>query len=561
MEDAVRRAALANRARHGKANPKSVLGAVLGENPELKGDMGELRECIQRVVREVNALPDSEVGGAEAAGSPAPAKDKPELALPGDPSGVVMRFAPNPNGAPTLGNARGIVVNSELAKKHSGKLILRFDDTDPRTKPPLAEAYDWYVEDLKWLGAEPAEVVAASERMEKYYEAAGELVGKGAAYVCSCTGEGFKKLKDAGEACPHRERGVEENQKLWSEMLSGSMEEGSGVLRIKTDLSNPDPALRDWVAFRIIKTPHPRTSDKYCVWPTLDFEGGVEDHLLGVTHILRGKDLADAEKRQKFFYDALGWTYPEVLHWGRISVTDEKGEVLKLSTSGIAEGVRSGEYSGWSDVRLPTLRALARRGVTAEAVRNTMLDLGLSLNDVSVSLETLYAENRKILDASADRFFFVEDPVPATLSCPPAKTVRLPLHPSHPERGLRECSLEHEGEGLEIQIAKSDAADLKVGDKLKLIGLPFVEVKSASGGLALECIEGKHSAKKIQWLCNGLDAEILLPDKPPSEPACGLCEPACGGLEVGGVVQFERVGFCRLDAKEGKKLVFCFGHK
>jgi len=488
-----------------------------------------------------------------------------ELTLAGDTSTVVMRFAPNPNGPPTLGHARGIVVNSELVKKYGGKLILRFDDTDPKTKKPLPEAYDWYMRDCRWLGFNPDEIVECSSRLPEYYGHARKLIELGKAYVCECAKERFKECKDAGRACQHRNKSVEENTDGWDKMLSGQLEEGDAVLRIKTDLNSPDPALRDWVAFRIVKAEHPKTGSRYSVWPMLDFAGAIEDHLLDVTHIIRGKDLMDSEKRQKYVYDYLNWDYPEVMHWGRISVEETEGAdatKTKLSTSRIAKAIEEGQYSGWDDPQLHTLMALRRRGITPDAIRNMMLGLGLSEHDISVSMENFYSENRRILDANASRYFFVEDPVEVTLEKAPLKTVRLPLHPSFKERGVREQTLEVDRQGnATVFVTRKDAEIIEREGKAKLIGLPCIQkTGSEKNVLRTTCLTGKTDAQKMQWVQQHLNADILMNDRPESQPVKGYCEKACGLLQEGEVIQFERFGFCRLDKKQAEKLVFCFGH-
>jgi glutamyl-tRNA synthetase len=502
-----------------------------------------------------------------------------ELSLPGDTSGVVMRFAPNPNGPPTLGHARGIIINAELVRKYNGRLILRFDDTDPKTKRPLPEAYGWYVDDCKWLGFNPDLIVECSSQLLEYYKNAEDLIKLGKAYVCECSKERFKECKDAKRACMHRDKTPEENLEGWRMMLSGGYQEGGAVLRIKTNLAAQNPAERDWVAFRIVKEPHPKVGSKYNAWPMLDFAGAIEDHLLGVTHIIRGKDLADSGKRQQYVYDYLGWTYPNVLHWGRIKVVEdveeteaegeeEEGEkVTKLSTSRIARAIQEGLYTGWDDPQLHTLMALRRRGITADAIRNLMLSLGLSESDISVSMENLYAENRKVLDKTANRYFFVEDPVEVTLENPPKKTVRIPLHPSFKERGVREQVLAMEGTTTRIYISKKDAELLDSEGSVKLIGLPCIQKKGAGKNtLTAVClIEGKDAkaaqAQKIQWVQDHIPAEILMNDRPSSQPKMGYCEKACQSLKEGDIIQFERFGFCRLDRKEKDRLVFCFGHQ
>ncbi|MCD4801043.1 MAG: glutamate--tRNA ligase, partial [Methanococcoides sp.] len=410
--------ALQNAVKYGKAPQLgAVMGKVMGLCPHLRPLSKEVGPVIQHVLDEVMKEGPEEWQARLETIAPElieelNTKKEPDKGLKPldvkEGESVVMRFAPNPNGPPTLGSTRGIVVNSEYVKRYGGKFIIRFDDTDPQTKRPMLEAYDWYLEDCEWLDAKPDEVVIASDNMEVYYEYARQLLGMGHAYVCFCEGGDFKKFKDAKEPCPHRGHAPEVNLEHWDKMLAGEYEEKAAVVRIKTDIEHKDPAMRDFGAFRIVKTAHPRpeVDDKYVVWPLLDFEGAIEDHVLGMTHIIRGKDLMDSEKRQGYIYNYLGWEYPKTTHWGRVKMH----EFGKFSTSGLRQSIEDGEYSGWDDPRLPTLRALRRRGIKPEAIRKFMIDMGVGETDVSLSMDTLYAENRKIIDTIANRYFFVWDP-------------------------------------------------------------------------------------------------------------------------------------------------------
>jgi glutamyl-tRNA synthetase len=206
--------------------------------------------------------------------------------------------------------------------------------------------------------------------------------------------------------------------------------------------------------------------------------------------------------------------------------------------------------------------ALRRRGITPEAIRNLMLSLGLSESDINVSMENLYSENRKILDATANRYFFVEDPVEVVVRGVPLKTVRIALHPSFKERGVREQTLKVEQDGkAKIFISKKDAEMLEKEGRVKLIGLPCVQ-KTTASGLEIECLkEGESKTQKIHWVQDHINAEILMHDRPPENTVKGFCEKACLKLQEGEVIQFERYGFCRLDKKKKDKLVFCFGHQ
>jgi len=545
--------ALANALKYGRAEKGAVIGKVVAEVPEVKRNLRELMKLFDEVISHVNSLSDGEREKLLREIAPELLERRKEERKTGglpplDAEHPVMRFAPNPNGPPTLGSARGMVVNGEYARMHDGKLILRFDDTDPKTKRPIPEAYEWYIEDFEWLGYRPDVIIAASERIPVYYEYAEKLIEMGHAYVCSCSREEFKKFKDSSVSCPHRERAVEESLELWEKMLSGDLSPGEAVLRIKTDMSHPDPAVRDWVAFRIIDVPHPRVGDRFRVWPTLDFESAIEDHLQGVTHIIRGKDLRDSEVRQRYIYSYFNWEYPKTIYWGRLKIH----EFGKLSTSMIAKGISEGFYEGWDDVRLPTLRALRRRGITAEAIRRFFISLGVGENDVSISMENLYAENRKIIDPIAKRYFFVYNPKRMLIRGLPEKLVARP--PLHPKRELGYREIEVEGEVL---IAESDFREMREGEFIRLKDLCNVRI------LSLSPLEAEYEGKElkgyriIHWAPpDGIKTRVLSPD--------GIYEGVSEKAvikEIGNVIQFERFGFARIEKFEDGILQACFAHK
>jgi len=565
----IRGYAILNKLKYEKAHEKVVLGKILAERKELRKGVKEILEEVRKIVREVNTLSKEEIEILKKKISIEEEYDKKrsrekiyeyryEINLPEEkkqkPKKIRTRMAPNPNGAMTLGSARGIIVNHYLAKKYNGKFILRFDDTDPKTKAPMLEAYQWYLEDCKFLKSEPDEVYYASDRIHLYYPYAEKLIKLGKAYVCFCKAKEFKKLKDKKRECPHRNTPIKENLENWKKMLNGVYKEGEAVLRIKTDMANKDPALRDWVGFRIIETEHPRVKNRYRVWPLLDFESAIEDHLLKVTHIVRGKDLADSERRQKFIYEYFGWKYPKVIHWGRVKIR----EFGKLSTSGIRKGIEKGEYEGWDDPRLPTIRALKRRGITPEAIRNLILSLGITETDISLSLENLFAENRKIIDKKVNRYFFVPNPVEIVIENLGYVKLKVPLHPNFPERGYREIEVNPKEK---IFISKEDAKNFKNGEEIRLMNLCNVKItekiwKKEKKIIATRLKEKNLKVKKIQWVQSYMLGKILTPEG----EIKGFCEDNCKNIKIGETIQFERVGFVVLEEKHEEILKFCFGH-
>ena len=396
-------------------------------------------------------------------------------------------------------------------------------------------------------------MMIASDRLPLYYEIAEDLIRKGAAYVCLCDQATFKKYKDAAKACPHRDQEPETNLELWEKMMDGSFQPGDAVLRIKTDIVHKDPALRDWAAFRIVAADHPRTGEKYRVWPLLDFESGVEDHLLGITHIIRGKDLMDSERRQRYLYDHMGWSYPTTIHWGRIKIH----QFGSFSTSALRRALEAGEYSGWDDPGMPTVMALRRRGIRSEALRKFMIDLGVGETDISISMDTVYAENRKLVDPEAKRRFFVKDPIFLKIEGDLPALAKAPIHPTQ-DRGFRKIPVEPP-----VLVSEEDFANLTVGEKLRLKDLCNLEITSLDPFRARSLGEDPEQAKLmklriIHWAPrDGVSVKVMRPEGADS----GIGE---AGIvdDLGQVVQFERYGFVRIDSVDanGEVLAY-FAHR
>ena len=556
IRDLIEKYALQNAVKYNAApNAGAVMGKLMGERPELRSRAKEVSPLVGEVLARVEKTNPEEWKRRLEEIAPEllvqlSEKKEPDKGLPsleGAEGGVVMRFAPNPNGPPTLGSARGIIVNSEYVKKYGGKFIIRFDDTDPVKKRPMPEAYGWYLEDCQWLAAKPDQVIVASERIEQYYPIAEELIRRGGAYVCRCPQAAFKEHKEKGIECIDRGQSIEENLDLWKKMLDGTLKEGEAVLRVKTDMHHKDPAIRDWPAFRIVTAPHPLVGDKYRVWPLLDFESAVEDHLLGTTHIIRGKDLADSGSRQRYLYSYLGWEYPRVIHWGRVKIH----QFGSFSTSKLRKAIEAGEYSGWDEPRVPTVRAMRCRGIRSEALRKFMIDLGVGETDISLSMDSIYAENRKLVDPEANRRFFVWEPVELEIEGDVPLMAHAPLHPTD-ERGFREIPA-----GNRLFICRSDLEGFRVGDNIRLKDLCNVQITSLEPARAR--FLGKDMGKRIKiihWApADGVKVRVLKPDGMDE----GLGEAGIAE-ELGKVVQFERYGFVRVN-KIGEPILAYFAHR
>jgi len=552
----VRKYALQNAVEYdGAGQAGSVLGRLLGERADLRGRARDLKELVESEVAAANQLAASE--GVEAARAALAAtnpealqrqkqqkrvglKELPE-AIRGE---VVLRFAPNPNGPLTLGHARGVAINFEYAKMYDGKVVLRFDDTDTKVKPPLPEAYDWIEAQYEWLAGRPADIIIrASERMPVYLAHAEQMLSGDFGYVCRCTAADFKQLRDAREVCPCRTRSVEENLADWQAMNDGEIAEGGAVVRVKTDLELPNPALRDWPALRIQHTPHPIVGKAHNVWPLLDFQSAIEDHEQGVTHIVRGKDLMDSTRKQTLLYEHFGWTYPQTLYWGRVKIHEFGG----FSTSGMRAAIENGEYSGWDDPRLPTLAALRRRGFDAAALRAFWIDLGLTQKDISISMQTIESFNSSEIDARCERRSFVRDPRLLSLdasSCSggPGTSISNARHPDGAVEGSRKWEL---GDGA-ILIEAADADE--TGGPLRLKDYADVDIDAGTSVARVESWSRSDRRAIVHWLpqimarkarlTRGIGHDLVVEE--------GMLE----GFELveGAIVQLERVGFARIES-------------
>jgi len=558
----VRKFALLNAVKHGgKAQKGAVVGKILGERPEYRDRVNDVSALIDEIVEEVNGLsPDEQKRMVDTEWPEAFVKEKAEeKRLPPLPNvsnypQVITRYAPNPDCVLHLGSARAIVLCYEYAQMYRGKFVLRFEDTDPKLKRPVLEFYDDIREDLAWLGCKPDEEYIQSDRIPIYYEYAERLVRDGNAYVCTCRPEQFRKRIIAQRPCDCRNLSVEEHLERWKRMLDGGYEEGEAVVRVKTDLHHPNPAVRDWPALRIIdpvKYPHPRVGSKYRVWPLYNLASGVDDHLIGITHIIRGKEHLTNQARQEYMYQHLGWKYPETIHYGRLKITG-----ASLSKSKIVQGMRDGLYKDWDDPRLATFVALRRRGIKPDAIKKMIIDIGPKTSDVTLSWENLYAYNRKILDPTTDRYFFVNSPIELTVRrVPKLFEARLKLHPDEPNRGFREYTVQPQGDDNQVTlwVSRKDIDSSNVGTIIRLMELFNVKIESANvySAQSLFVSESYEDAREVKaqlihWVLIGHDmpCRVIMPDASVAE---GVAESACEKLKPNDIIQFERFGFVRVD--------------
>lgn len=550
LKEKIRELAIENAVRHsGRADPGSVLGKLLSLRPDLRPRARELLGLVVEVCNEVNSMSPEQL--REYAQKEERKKEELKLPpLPGASVGsVVTRFAPNPNSVLHLGSARAAILSHEYARMYSGKFILRFEDTDPRLKRSDVRFYDMIREDLRWLGITWEEEYIQSERLEIYYEHAERALEMGLAYITECDRETFRAYVSEGRPCPERDEPPEKQLRRWEDMLSGKYREGEAVFRVKTDLLHPNPAVRDWPAFRIIdpeRHAHPIVGRKYRVWPLYNWAAAIDDHLLGITHILRGQEHYVNMIRQKYLYDGFGWRYPVAIHYGRLLLPEGS-----LSKSEIERGIKEGRYTGYDDPRLMTLRALRRRGIRPEAIKAIIISMGINTNDAVVDVKNLLAINRKIIDPISNRYFAVFRPVKVRLSGLPGDAeVRLPKHPTFKERGMRVLRVPASSPFVYVE-----EEDLRgnAGREARLIGLGnFIfgegELRFVDNDLARA-----KGMPHLHWVPEAQSAEVsVLTDK--GEVIKGLCESNALEEKPDSTVQFERRFFARIERVEGNSV-------
>lgn len=568
-EETIRKLALENALKFkGQANPKALMGGVMKNHPDAKSQMKDVVLTINKIVEDINKFsleqqkeellkldPEFELKQQESK----QARKEKRSSLPDLPNAiegkVVTRIPPEPSKYNHLGHAMSFLINYLYAKKYGGKSVLRFEDTNPEKETQeFVDAMNTDV--LEYLNIAPDQIIFASDHMEKYYEIAQSFIEKGQAYVCQCTQSEIAPARREMKCCSHRDNSVEENKKLWEQMKAGTLKEGTHVLRLKIDMQHKNAVMRDPVIYRLSYTPHYRQGEKYKVWPMYDFENAVEEGLCKVTHVMRSNEFDSRIELQNYIAKLLD--FPEVTykHYGRYNVpgaTTQGREIRAL--------IESGNYLGWDDPRLVTLRALKRRGILREAYYELAQKIGLSKTQTNLDFSVIAAVNRSLLDASAKRFFAVKNPVIITVNNIPKnlKEFNLAYHPDgiKGERKLP-CTKEYY---LEIEDNSScpigsiirfmDSMNVKKIDETtyEFVSESYSDYKSFNGKALIHFVPKNGDEIK---------AEILLPDIKIQKI---ICESNVGMLKPDMVIQLERYAFVRFDhVKEDGTIHFWYTH-
>ena len=556
----------------GTPNSKAVTGKIMAELPEMRKQAKDVISAVENAINLISNMSPKDIENKIKEVSPEFFSEKPkekevqkELPpLEGAEMGkVVTRLPPEPNGYPHIGHGMSFYFNYYYARKYDGKVILRFDDTNP--KKEKLEYYEAIKQDLKWLKITWDQEHNMSDDMELYYKYALDLINMGKAYVCNCDAEYVSKLRFESKDCPCVSNSIQDNLSLWKEMETS--EEGKYSLRLRADMSSKNTVMRDPTMLRVVDHPHPIQGDKYRIWPVYDFACAIEDSVLGVTHVLRSNEFALRIELQDYIRGLLNLRNPKIIEYSRFTV---KG--APTSKRLIRPLIEENLVSGWDDPRLVTIRGLKRRGITPEAIHMVAEEIGLSKSEPEIDWSLIESLNRKVIDSTSDRFYFVPDPINLDVIDASYQVIHLKKHPDF-DRGYRDVQITGK-----FYISGNDAKELTKGQIVRLKDLYNIFIIDTQGNSIKAMHTDEKSSKdelskvkKIQWVSDKrVNVSVIVPGilyegeeiNPRSlETVSGYGEEGISNLKEGDIVQFERFGFVRVDKVEPNKVTVILTHK
>ena len=559
LKKEIRKIALQNAVEHdGKTKDKVVLSKSLGTIPELKNNVKEVIPEIASIVSQINGMSIEEQKTEIQNNFPEILDVKENVKeervglppLEGAEQGkVVTRFTPAPNGYPHIGHAKAAIISEEYAKMYGGKLVLRYDDTNP--EDTRLEYWAAIKVGLDWLGIEFDEIKNTSDDIGLFYDKCAEMIKKNYAYVCTCKRDTISKNRKEMVSCECSMGDVKQNEERWERMFK-KYKPGEAVVRFRGDMESKNTVMRDPVLFRINDARHAQLAEEHRVWPSYDIAVAVEDSTDGITHALRSKEYELRNELYHAILDALDMRHPKMLEFSRLEF---KG--MPVSKRILRPLIDEGKVSSYDDPRLPTLAALERRGITPEAIRKFTLSLSLTKADTLAPFDSLEAFNRKIVDENSIRLFMVKDPKTLTIRNLPNSTVELPNHPSN-KMGTRKVMVEDS-----VFLSSDDVKSLKIGDQLRLMGLGNVKITSVNSEITGEFTGDERDVNfmKLQWVSqkNAHELKILIPQRlfvddkfneESLEKINVYVEPHYLELKNGEEIQFVRFGYCRKDSSK-----------
>ena len=515
---------------------------------------------------------------------------------------VQTRFPPEPNGFLHIGHAKSISLNFGIAREFEGTCFLRFDDTNPATED---EIYIRSIqEDVRWLGFDWGDRLRfASEYFDYVYESAEKLIEKGVAFVCDLTSDQIREGRglpgQPGKDSPYRNRTVAENLDLFRRMRAGEFVDGSHTLRAKIDMASPNFNMRDPVMYRIKRAPHPKTGDKWVIYPMYDYAHCLSDSFEGTTHSICTLEFEDHRPLYDWFLSELALeSHPQQIEFAKLAV-----DYTITSKRKLKELVENELVRGWDDPRMPTLAGLRRRGYPSAAIRDFCDRVGVAKNEGVVEMGLLEHCVREDLDRSAPRAMGVLRPLKLTIETWPEERVDwvdAARHPQHPEMGTRKIPI-----GRTVYIESADFMleppkkffRLAPGREVRLRNGPIVKaeriVQDAKGDvIEVVCshdpasldptVEQRKVKGVVHWVsaAHAIECEVRLYDRlfsvadpghveegidykthlnPASLEVLERCfvEPSVAGSTPLTTFQFERTGYFTVDPDStADKLVF-----
>uniref|UniRef100_A0A1Q3F221 Bifunctional glutamate/proline--tRNA ligase n=1 Tax=Culex tarsalis TaxID=7177 RepID=A0A1Q3F221_CULTA len=492
--------------------------------------------------------------------------------LPGAEMGkVVVRFPPEASGYLHIGHAKAALLNQYYQQAFQGKLIMRFDDTNPAKENVEFEKV--ILEDLEMLQIKPDLFTHTSQYFDLMLDYCERLMKEGKAYVDDTEPEQMKKERDERVESKNRSNSVEKNLQMWQEMVNGTAAGQKCCVRAKIDMSSPNGCMRDPTIYRCKNEPHPRTGTQYKVYPTYDFACPIVDAIENVTHTLRTMEYHDRDDQFYWFIEALGLRRPYIWEYSRLNMTN-----TVLSKRKLTWFVEEGLVDGWDDPRFPTVRGILRRGMTVEGLKEFIIAQGSSKSVVFMEWDKIWAFNKKVIDPIAPRYTALEldNRVVVNVAGAKLEAVQVPVHPKNADIGMKTVWL-----GPRVLIDQADAAELKEGENATFINWGNIMInkvhKDASGKVtsidASLNLDNKDFKKtlKLTWLCEQDPAEY-----PPtfcvyfehiiSKPVLGkdedfktyighqtrteaqmLGDPELKKLKKGDIIQLQRRGFFKVD--------------
>ena len=448
---------------------------------------------------------------------------------------IKTRFPPEPNGFLHLGHVKSIVLNFSMAEKYGGTCNLRFDDTNPEKES------DVYInsiqQDVKWLGFDVRKPLFASDYYDVMLESAVKMIKEGKAYVDSATADDIKSMRgtltEGGQESEARNKSVEENLREFEDMKNGKYPEGSRVLRAKIDMSSSNINLRDPILYRIRYKSHPRTGDKWCIYPMYDFAHSIEDGMEGITHSLCTLEFEDHRPMYDWVCDNDTVVHkPRQIEFARLNVN-----YLVMSKRKLLYLVENGYVDGWDDPRLPTVAGLRRRGYTPSALREFAQKVGITKVESIIDYSLLEFTLREELNRTAQRLFAVTDPILVEIDNYPegrSEVLMVENNPEKPSAGKRKVVF-----SKRLFIEREDFSEdppkgyfrLSIGQEVRLKGAYYIKATSIErnpdGSIAKvhavydpeskggETPDGRKVKGTIHYLCadNATAAEFRLYDK------------------------------------------------